>query len=113
MPLVFLSGWAIGSMPIKRDQDERNRIRLVASRAGKHSMLPTCHGAEPKPGNLLIRTLALATESLLQRKNSLNTFAGIVSALLVGGNPLEHSRLVNYADSGVYGVRSIRHLLSQ
>ncbi len=39
--------------------------------------------------------------------------AGIVSALLVGGNPLEHSRLVNHADSGVYGVRPIRHPLSQ
>lgn len=76
-------------------------------------MQPTCHGTEPKPGNLLIRTLALATESLPQRKNSLNTFAGIVFALLVGGNPLEHSRLFNYADSGVYGVRSILHPPSQ
>lgn len=102
-------------MPNKRDQDVRNRIRLVADRGevDKHSMELTCHGAAPKPGKLLDLTLALATESLLQRKNSLNTFAGIVSALLVGGNPLEHSRLVNHADSGIYGVRPIRHPLSQ
>ena len=48
-------------MPNKRDQDARNRIRLVVDRGevGKQSIQPTCYVAAPKPGNLLIRTLAL------------------------------------------------------
>ena len=46
-------------MPNKRDQDARNRIRLVVNRGevDKQSIQPTCHVAAPKPGNLLIRTL--------------------------------------------------------
>ena len=65
-------------MPNKRDQDARNRIRLVVNRGevDKQSIQPTCHGGAPKPGNLLIRTLAPATESLSQRRISLNTFRG-------------------------------------
>lgn len=48
-------------MSDKRDQDVRNRIRLVVNRGevDKQSIQPTCHVAAPKPGNLLIRTLAL------------------------------------------------------
>ena len=65
-------------MSNKVDQDATNRIRLVADRGevDKHSMELTCHGAAPKPGKLLDRTLALSIESLPQRRNCLNTFRG-------------------------------------
>ena len=68
-------------MPNKVDQDATNRIRMIADRGevDKHSMELTCHGAAPKPGKLLDRTLALATESRPQRRNSFPT--NIVSAL--------------------------------
>ena len=102
-------------MPNKRDQDVRNRIRLVVNRgeAGKQSIQPTCHDAEPKPGNLLIRTLALATEILLPRRNCFNTFRGHSFRALYEATPVEHRRLVNHADSGVYGVWPIRYPLKQ
>lgn len=52
-------------MPNKRDQDARNRIRLVVNRGevDKQSIQPTCHVAAPKPGNLLGRTLALTQKT--------------------------------------------------
>ena len=90
-------------MPNKRDQDVRNRIRLVVNRgeAGKQSIQPTCHDAEPKPGNLLIRTLALATEILLPRRNCFNTFRGHSFRALYMETTVEQSRLGNNADCGV------------
>ena len=102
-------------MPNKRDQDVRNRIRLVVNRgeAGKQSIQPTCHDAEPKPGNLLIRTLALATEILLPRRNCFNTFRRLSVRGLYEATPVEQSRLVNNADCGVYGARTIRPSLNQ
>lgn len=101
-------------MPNKVDQDATNRIRLVADRGevDKHSMELTCHGAAPKPGKLLDRTLALATESRPQRRNCLTLSVGIASALCTG-TPVEQSRLVNHADCGVYGERPIRYPLRQ
>lgn len=52
-------------MSNKLHQDARNRIRLVVGRGevDKQSIQPTCHVAAPKPGNLLIRTLALTQKA--------------------------------------------------
>ena len=102
-------------MPNKVDQDATNRIRMIADRGevDKHSMELTCHGAAPKPGKLLDRTLALATESRPQRRNCLNTFRGHSFRALYRKAPVKQSRLVNHADSGVYGVRPIRYPLRQ
>ena len=92
-------------MPNKVDQDATNRIRLVADRGevDKHSMELTCHGAAPKPGKLLDRTLALSLESLPHRKNCLNTFRRLSVRGLYEATPVEQSRLVNNAECGVYG----------
>ena len=101
-------------MPNKVDQDATNRIRMIADRGevDKHSMELTCHGAAPKPGKLLDRTLALATESRPQRRNCLNTFRGHSFRGLYETTP-EHSRLGNNAGYSVNGVRTIRPSLNQ